>query len=68
MKIAASILNASDKRESIIKLNDGQLAASIAIVPRQEESSEDEDTDATGFEFDESFEFLDDKEDNDEEI
>ena len=52
----------------IIKLNDGQLAASIAIVPRQEESTEDDENNATGFEYDESFEFLDDKDDNNEQI
>ena len=44
----------------IIKLNEGQLAASIAIVPRQEESlDENEDSD---FEYDEDYVFLDDEE------
>ena len=50
----------------IIKLNDGQLAASIAIVPRQDESLDDEDNESTGFEYDEDYTFLDDKEETEE--
>ena len=49
----------------IIKLNEGQIAASIAIVPRQEESLEENEE--SGFEYDEDYEFLDDQEDETDE-
>ena len=43
----------------IIKLNEGQKAASIAIVPRSEDNVEIDDEYREDFEFDDDYEFLD---------
>ena len=43
----------------IIKLNEGHIVASIAIVPRAEESEEFEEIDSDEFEYDEDYTFLD---------
>ena len=52
----------------IIKLNEGHIVASIAIVPRAEESEEFDEVTENEFEYDEDYTFLDEKEeDNDEE-
>lgn len=50
----------------IIKLNEGQAAVSIAIVPRSDENTEDNEN-REEFEYDEEYKFLDDtKSDNNE--
>ena len=46
----------------IIKLNEGQIVASIAIVPRAEESEEFDEVTENEFEYDEDYTFLDEKE------
>ena len=51
----------------IIKLNEGQTAASIAIVPRSEDGNGEGEGGRDDFEYDTEYEFLDDnKEDKDE--
>ncbi|MBQ4060997.1 MAG: DNA gyrase subunit A [Bacilli bacterium] len=49
----------------IIKLNDGHQAASIAIVPRSDDSDDSDSNNRDVFEYDE-YEFLDDKNDDEE--
>ena len=51
----------------IIKLNEGQIVASIAIVPRAEESEEFDEIESNEFEYDEDYTFLDEKEEENEE-
>ena len=51
----------------IIKLNEGQIVASIAIVPRAEESEEFDEVTENEFEYDEDYTFLDEKEEDKEE-
>ena len=51
----------------IIKLNEGQIVASIAIVPRAEESEEIDEIETTDFEYDEDYTFLDEENEDDEE-
>lgn len=48
----------------IIKLNEGQIVASIAIVPRAEESEEFDEVTENEFEYDEDYTFLDEKEED----
>ena len=48
----------------IIKLNEGHLASSIAIVPRAEENEENEESIENTFEYDEEYTFLDEKKEN----
>lgn len=48
----------------IIKLNEGQSAASIAIVPRADDSVEDIEDQKEDFEYDTDYTFLDDKSDD----
>ena len=51
----------------IIKLNEGHIVASIAIVPRAEESEEFDEIESSDFEYDEDYTFLDEKEEETEE-
>ena len=51
----------------IIKLNEGHMVASIAIVPRAEESEEFDEVETNDFEYDEEYTFLDEQEESSEE-
>ena len=51
----------------IIKLNEGQIVASIAIVPRAEESEEIDEIETNDFEYDEDYTFLDENDEENEE-
>ena len=51
----------------IIKLNEGQIVASIAIVPRAEESEEIDEIETNDFEYDEDYTFLDEVEEEENE-
>lgn len=51
----------------IIKLNEGHMVASIAIVPRAEESEEFDEIETNDFEYDEEYTFLDEQEEDNEE-
>ena len=51
----------------IIKLNEGHMVASIAIVPRAEESEEFDEIETNDFEYDEEYTFLDEQEESSEE-